>query len=453
MRARLGLWWSGVWDSLWFLPTVIAAAAAALALGLVELDSRLQRETAAALPLAFGGGAEGARGVLSAVAGSTITVTGVVFSLTLVALQLASQQFSPRVLRGFTRDRVTQATMGVLVGTFAYSLLVLRTVRSAPADGAAFVPGVAVGGAIVLALVSVGFLLAYVHHVARQIQAAAIVDRVAQDANRLVERLFPEPVGAPASTPPALRQDAPATAVTAAVAGYLQAVDGDALFDLAERGRLTVRMEAFVGAFVLPGEPLATVWPGGTVDAGLVEGVRRAFVLGPERTLRHDLEYALRQLVDVALKAISPGINDPTTARLCVDRLGEVLVNLGRRRPPDPVRRGADGGVRLVARETDFGRAAALAFAELRHYGAGDPHVAAHLLGTLGRVAALVPAAHRPALVAQARAVLAAARERIPLASELEPVEAAAGPAIRPAAPGGVPGGRERGPNPEAGAA
>jgi uncharacterized membrane protein len=190
----------------------------------------------------------------------------------------------------------------------------------------------------------------------------------------------------------------------------LQAVDAEALFQLAERGRLLVRMEPAMGEFVLPHAPLAAVWPPSLVDPAVVAAVRQAFVLGPERTLQQDLEFAIRQLVDVAVKALSPSINDPTTARTCVDRLAEVLVNLGNRQPPDPVRRDRSGRVCFVARQTTFARAVALSFDEIRHYGAAQPVLVTHLRETLGRVAELVPPVLRPTLEAQATMLRSDAR-------------------------------------------
>ena len=326
MLVRLGTWWAYARDSLWFLPAVMTGIATATALLTLRLDAALQADPSATFYLVFGGGAEGARGVLEAIAGSVITVTGVVFSITIVALQLASSQFTPRVLHNFTGDRANQVVLGVFIGTFTYTLLVLRAVRSAADDGQGFVPGLSVGAAIGLALVSIGFLIFYIHHAARSIQASVIIDRATSDTVALVERLFPDPLGKPAQDDkqPCLPTISPAV-VTAATAGYLQAVDADTLFDLAEEGGLLIRMEPRIGEFVLPGAMLASVWPADALTEIVVHEVRQAFVLGQERTLQADVELGIRQLADIAIKALSPGINDPTTATICIDRLAEVL--------------------------------------------------------------------------------------------------------------------------------
>jgi uncharacterized membrane protein len=410
MQIRLMTAWARVRDSLWFLPSVLCVLAGLLALAALWIDHLLLADRRATFLLAFQGGVDGARGVLEAIASTTITVTGLVFSITIVALQLASSQYSPRVMRGFIGDRVNQMVLGVFIGTFTYSLLVLRSVRSATDDGAAFVPSIAVGIAILLALVSIGFLIYYIHHAARSMQVSVIIDRATADTIQLVRRLFPEPIGEAAPAPPEPQvPTTPAAVVTADRAGYLQAVDAAALFALAQGTRLTVRMEPRMGAFVLPGAPLATVWPAEAVDDAVAGKVRGAFITGPERTLQADVELGIRQLSDIAIRALSPGVNDPTTAVNCIDRLGEILVVLGNRTPPAAVRSDGQDRVCFIASETTFDRAVHLSFDQVRHYGRQDPTVVAHLLEMLGQMAGLVPEQCRGVLVEQARVVVGAA--------------------------------------------
>ena len=412
MSGQLGRRWSGIRDSLWFIPGLMTAAAALLATGLVELDSRVSRSVSlGGTYFAFGGGVEGARGVLTAIASTTVTVTGVVFSLTIVTLQLAASQFSPRVLRSFSRDRVSHVTMGAFLGSFTYALLVLRNVRSGADDGETFVPAIAVGVAILMVLASTSLLIYYIHHVARSIQASPLIDRITDDANAAVRRLFPEPVGEAAPDPSGdATRDGPPGLVAAVRAGYLQAVDEDALFSLAgDEGspRLTLRMEPLVGEFILPGAPLVTVWPAtAAAREDVRQAVRHAFTLGSERTLQHDAGFGIRQLADIAIKALSPGINDPTTAETCIDRLAEVLVNLGSRRPPNAVRRGKHDSVRFIANELNFPAAVNLAFAQVRHYASGDASVLVHLLVIFGRIGTALPPHLRPVLETQVRVTL-----------------------------------------------
>jgi len=423
MRQRFGSWWHDLQDSLWFVPAIMTAIAVALALLLVRIDQRLLLDRRLDVPWLFGGGVEGARGVLAAVGGTMITVTATVFSITIVALQLASSQFTPRVLRTFTGDRGNQVVLGFFIGTFTYALLVLRAVRSASDDGVTFVPSLAVTGAIILALASIGLLIYYIHHAARSIQAAVVIDHAASDTIGLIDRLFPADVGRPGA--PAASEvplpSSPAVVVPADGSGYVQAIDQDALVDLAVRSSLLIRIEPRIGEFVLPGAVLASVWATAVAE-DCHDPIRDAVLLGPEPTLQSNIELGVRQLADIALKALSPGINDPTTATMCIDRLGEALVRLAQRGWPREVRTGDDGSVRVVLHGPPFERLVTVAFSQIRRYGAGDATVMEHLVAVLGRMTALVPPVRREPLIGEARLALAAAREQVSLPADRERV-------------------------------
>lgn len=405
MRTKLGILWEQLGTSLWFLPSVMTLGALALAAATVALDTSLQVSRGSDLYLAFGGGVGGARGILGAIVSTMITVTGVIFSITIVALQLASSQFTPRVLRNFMADRISQVVLGMFIGTFTYALLVLRTVRSPVEDGTAFVPSMSVGVAMLLALLSIGFLIVYIHHSARSIQVPVILSRAVSETTSLIDRLFPETVGEP-SPPPSDRPAGVSTVVTTSESGYLQAVDEDGIITIPGERQLVIWMEPRVGEFVLPGAPLATVWPAEAIDCETIRAIRQAFILGQERTLQQDVELGFRQIIDIAVRALSPGVNDPTTAESCLDRLAEILVRLGNRRMPRPSRTGANGRITFVARETTFERIAESCLQPLRHYGIEDAAFAGHLLRTVGRVGALVPPDRRVTLAKLAREIL-----------------------------------------------
>jgi uncharacterized membrane protein len=424
MLARVRLAWARGRDSLWFLPGVLTLLAALLAFVVTEAERRGAFDADMLRSWVFGGGVEGARGVLGAIAGGLITVTGVVFSVTIVALQLASSQFTPRILRNFTADRGNQLVLGVFIATFTYTILVLRTVRSAADGEDPFVPRVAVTLAVVMVLVAIGFLIFYINHSARSIQVAAILDRVASRTIGDIHRLFPEQVGhADDANPPDPRPpEHDAVTVAADAAGYLQVVDARSLFRLGKGKRLVIAMEPYIGDFVVPGQPLASVSPPAEVDEEVCRQVRRAFLLGPERTPEQDVEFGIVEISDIAIKALSPGINDPTTAVRCIDRLAEVLLALGTRHPPDPWRT-EEGRVHYLARHTTFERAVGLSFDQIRHFGASNPAIVRRLLEVTTRLASLVPAPRRAVLLAQAEAVLHDARARIESAADRAGVE------------------------------
>jgi uncharacterized membrane protein len=241
-----------------------------------------------------------------------------------------------------------------------------------------------------------------------------------------VRRLFPDQIGhADEAAPPDPRlPDQPAVTVTAQSAGYLQAVDGRSLFRLGKGRRLVIAMEPHIGDFVVPGQALASVSPPGEVDEEVIRQVRKAFLLGPERTPEQDVEFGIVEISDIAIKALSPGINDPTTAYRCIDRLSEVLLEMGTRAPPRSWRT-EEGHVHYLARPPTFERAVGLAFDQIRHFGASNPGIVQKLLEVLTRLASLVPPPRHHVALAQAEAVLEDARARIESAVDRTAVEEA----------------------------
>ncbi len=427
MRARIETWWFAITQSLWFVPTLMTGGAVVLAIITPWIDQAVLGDSRSDIGWLFGGGTEGARGVLQAISGTMITVTALVFSLTVVALQLASSQLSPRILHTFMTDRATQVVMGSFIGTFTYALLVLRVVRAPLEETGGFVPSLSVTVAIGLAVGCVGLLNFFVNHVTNAMRASVVINRAASAARSLIDQIYPDDVDeATERDSPVAIPFQPAAVVRAEGSGYLQRVDIDALGRLAEQDELMIRPEPEVGSFVLPGAILATVWPAEAVDDDVDRAIRGAFGLGVERTLQADVAFGLQQLSDIAVKALSPGINDPTTARICIDRLSELLVLLGGRAPADTVLRGEDGQVLVVLSPPGFADLVNEAFGEIRHYGSNDPVVATYMVAMLGRIAELVPAERRQPLVEQAELLLRSMRSNPMEAPERAEVERAA---------------------------
>jgi uncharacterized membrane protein len=329
------------------VPAAIAVVYGVAAVVLVGVDSRTGL---AGSPL-FAGDAPAARTVLSVIAGSLITVAGLTFSITVVVLQLTSSQFSPRILRSFFGDRLTQVTVGSYVGIFAYSILVLRSVR------VDFVPRLAVSVASALAIVAVVLLIVFIHHVSQLIQVSYVTGDIARKTLARLDALYPAPYG------DALEEDDAALLQTwladepdlvpPRFPGYVQHIDLDALVaelsDEVEHAAVLVRP----GDFVSIEQPLIAVWPAGQADDS-VSAVRRACRIDRERDLAQDVDFGLRQLVDTAVKAMSPGINDPTTARTCVGYLRSILVSLAQRGFPPSVRRFPERSLTLIVRRRQF---------------------------------------------------------------------------------------------------
>jgi len=355
-----------------------------------------------------------------------------VFSMTLVALSLASSQLGPRLLRNFMRDTANQLVLGTFVATFVYCLLVLRTVRRA--DEVAFVPHLSVSIGVLLAMVSIGVLIYFIHHVSVSIQADEVVARVGSELDDGIDRLFPSQLGKPESEaaqasgkvglPAEFAREA--IPVGAVEDGYLQLIDADALMALASEEDLLLRLERRPGHYLVKGQAMAMVWPGDRVTATLVDRMSAAFVLGDQRTAAQDVEFSFQQLVEIALRALSPGINDPFTAIACVDRLGSGLCRLARRDMPSALRFDQRGRLRLVAPGSTFAGIVDLAFNQIRQSARSNPAVAIRLLGVIAQVAGHVQRAPDAAcLQRHAGMVVRGAREAVPEAEDLLAVEAA----------------------------
>nr|MDQ3038012.1 DUF2254 domain-containing protein [Myxococcota bacterium] len=349
VRARWSRLTDTVRSSLWAIPVALVTAAIVAVIGTLLLDRELGFELAE-LWWPLGAGPEGTRTTLSAIAASVMTVAGVSFSMTIVVLQLASSQYSPRVVRHFRRDRLIQIVFGVFTGTFTYALLAMRTISAAEGEGAPFTAPISVTVAMALGILSMVLLIALVHHVARIAQVSWILHAIDHETRGALDRMYPETLGdeeraAPPHTSPPTRNDTP-WIVRSDRDGYIQFVDASAIDTL--EGAELVNVEARIGDFVRVGDPLLRVWPGDAGERQHNGGIDDAFVIGRERTMQQDPSYGLRLVVDVALRALSPSLNDPTTAIHCVDTIGALLCRAARRRVPDPMRR-TETGLRVHA--------------------------------------------------------------------------------------------------------
>jgi uncharacterized membrane protein len=387
-------------SSLWFVPTLMVVFAIGLAVGLLQLDTALSPEEIGLEWLAFGGGASAARSILGTIGGSMVGVVGVLFSVTVVALTLAAQQYTPRVLREFTSDRSNQIVFGMFIGTFVYCLMVMRSVRG---DGYGdFVPSFAVTGAMILAIVSLGSLIYFIHHVTVSIQVSYLIAQLARETHDSIDRLFPEPVGRDADEvvdanssslePCPGRQ----MLVRSPRSGYIQTLDHDALLKYAAERGVVVRLEQRIGEFVSQGMPLAVVWPvdGAGGNAGC-EDLADCFAIGSVRTMHQDAEYGVRQILDIAVRALSPSMNDPTTAVTAIDYLGSILHHIGNRDIPSPFRKDNRGRLCVIARGANFETMANLAFNEIRQYAEGSVSVIIRVLQVAAKLASTIQNPHR----------------------------------------------------------
>lgn len=360
--------WYSIRGSLWFMPVLLFAFSVAAALGLVQLDNWLDAQETRYLPDALFAGPDGARQILSVIASSTITVAGVIFSITILTLSLAAAQYSPRVLRSFMRDRLNQTVLGVLVAVFSYSLLVLRAIRS---NGETFVPQISLWFGILFVLVAIGFFIAFIHNTAVSIQAPEIVSRIAHEslsALNAVRETSHEDESAETddSTPHSQQlENVSWRRIPARESGYVQDVDTTQLFEIACKHNIILRVERPVGDFAVAGRPLVSVGGAKNADKSLIQHVQQQFGINSYRTVEQDPAFGVRQLVDIALKALSPSSNDTTTAIHCIDYLGVILHQAiqGAALPQTHLQ---NGKVRLILEQPETSHLIDLAFNEIR---------------------------------------------------------------------------------------
>lgn len=390
-NAKFSKLWDSLHSSYWFIPMLMAIGAVVLAFTLVSLDRAGKAGPIEQLGWVYAGGPDGARAVLSAVAGSLATVTATAFSITIVALQLAASNFGPRLLRNFMQDTGNQLVLGTFIATFIYCLLVLRTIHGE--DYNLFVPQLSVTVGIVLAITSIGVLIYFIHHASTIIQASHIITEVSHDFDQAIDRLFPEEIGQGISEsqrpigeiPKQFDQEA--ASIRANDVGYLQVIDDDDLMKLASQHNLLIRLQVQPGQFIVKGNELVKVYPRERVERSLADHIRKAFILGRERTEQQDIEFPIDQLVEIALRAISPAVNDPFTAIRCIDRLSAGLSSLAQRQFPSPYRYDQDQNLRVIAQVVTFERLVDQAFNPIRQYAQSDSAVTIRLLVAITRIA------------------------------------------------------------------
>lgn len=420
MKTRLLSLLEMIRTSFWFVPGLMVVSAIGLSFVIVAVDRSFEPEHYRVFGLLYAGGPEGARNILSTIAGSMITVAGVAFSITIVALTLASSQFGPRLLRNFMRDTGNQFVLGTFISTFIYCLLVLRSVCETGED--VFVPFIAVTVAMVLALANVGVLIYFIHHVSTSIQADRVIAAVYHELLDHIQRLFPEEIGheidkresdsgIPLTTKNRYRQ---VRHIAAFQSGYLHAIAGDSLIEIARENDLLIHVRYRPGEFIVAGSTLAKVESTEQLNEGLAKQISNSFIIGPQRTPEQDAEFAIHQLVEVAIRALSPGINDPFTAITCIDYLGSSLCFLTDRTFPSQYRYDNEGELRVIAKPLTFEGVTNAAFDQIRQYGRTSVAVTIRLLETLKNIAEHTRNSEQRKAILRQADMIAGAKEALP---------------------------------------
>ncbi len=368
----------------WVIPALSCLVAFGVGVGLPELD----KAVAEYVPFLFPAGPDGARALLSTIAGAMISVTGLVFSITIVVLQLASSQFSPRVLRNFLNERVPQVTLGVFAASFVYALTVMRDVSGTVGDSAEKVPQLAVALAFLLVLTSVAMFLAFIHHITQAISVDTIIRSVGQETLELyrkTQHAANDQDRTPAEMAADHRQHQ--RVVVASSAGYLNFVNFAGLLDLARKRDAEIELLYPLGTFLVPEQPIALVRiarPDPSVDWS--DEVGDLITIAWRRSMDQDVTFGLRQLVDIAERALSPGINDPTTAVQVINELHIVLREIVADDPVPGPWRDQDGHMRLLTAQWGMQEYLDLCVDEIAHWGASSLQIPRRLVQMLAQL-------------------------------------------------------------------
>jgi uncharacterized membrane protein len=406
--------------SLWFVPSLEVVAAIGLFIGTLAADRAAYRGDFGLPGWVISGSADAARQILTTIAAAIITVVGVVFSIILVTLTLASTQFGPRMLRNFIRDRGTQVTLGTFVATFVYSVLVLVSIGTGSHGD--FVPHIGVTVTLGLMVIDLAVLIYFIHHTAISIQLPQVIASIAADLAEAIreqgETDRPGPETGPTAVELVSRTETGGAVLLAPVSGYVQFIKHQNLVRLATRADAVINLDHRPGHFIVRGHRLATVWP--PEAAPLVrKALGGAHIIGPQRTLTQDVSFGFDQLAEIAIRALSPAVNDPFTAMTCIDWLGENLCKIVDRWHPARVHRDAQGYIRVITAEPAYDRLVQRSFEKIRQSSLGMPAVMIRELEALTRIMAETTSdGQRRVLLEQAAMIDRASERSVPEAAD-----------------------------------
>jgi uncharacterized membrane protein len=425
--------WEALRTTLWFVPALLIILGVVIFVVTFSIDAAAYAHQIQLPAWLRNGSAQSGRDVLIAIAAAIITVVGVVFSITILALTLASQQFGPRMMRSFVRDVGNQVTLGVFVATFTYSVLVLGSITIYPHNG--FAPNLSVTVAEFMMLVDVAVLVYFINHIAASIQLPEVIAGIARDLDDAINAEFPI-AGVTDDTPARVRFDDATPPeelpvlieerggeVLAAKSGYLQFVGYRQLAKIAKLVDAVIRLEYRPGHFIVAGRPIAKVFPREAAQQ-VDKALAKAHVTGPHRTLTQDPVFAIDQLVEIAIRALSPAVNDTFTALTCLDWISSGICRLSGRELTERVFRDEEGRVRLMGADWSYLKIVNRAFDKIRQAARGMPAVIIRILDSLTVVAhATTSAAQREVLMRQGEMVLVSASESVPETNDLDDIQ------------------------------
>ena len=371
----------------WFLPVLIIVFSVLLSIGLVYLDSSITISHEGLIRFFLVNSSNSARSILSTISGAMIGVAGTVFSVTLVALSLASSQFGPRLIKNFMYVRLNQVVLGSYISTYLYCLLVLNSIKDG--NGFTFIPSISIFVAILAAIANIVLLIVFIHQIAISIQADKIISDISDYISKQVKSLFPEKMGEEkeieknvdtAATFSAFQKH---TSLKSPKSGYLQYIDSEALVEVVTQHDALLELYQRPGSYLVKGINIGLLYSKTNLEKDEMESILNQFIIGKTKTHQQNLEFSIHEMVEIAARALSPGINDPYTAIACIDNLTANMSYLAKAKFPSKYRFDKEGNLRVIADVLDFEGVLDAAFNQIRQFSAGSTAVIIRLMEAL----------------------------------------------------------------------
>lgn len=417
--------WSELTATFWFIPVIIIFAAVVLSVGLVYLDGSFSFENEGIGRYFFVNSSDSARTILSTISGAMMGVAGTVFSITLVALTLASSQFGPRLIKNFMYVRLNQVVLGSYISTYLYCLLVLNAIKDG--DNYTFIPSISILVAIVFAIINIILLIIFIHQIAMSIQADKVISDISSFISKQVEKLFPEKIGQEIEDEESFDLSSATSAYQNKISlkspenGYLQYIDGESLMELIAKNDSVIHMKYRPGAHLVKGMEIGILYSNMNWKKEGLEEVFSQLVIGETKTAQQDLEYSINQMVEIASRALSPGVNDPFTAIACIDNLSSTMAYLAQAKFPSKHRFDDDGNLRLISDILMFEGVLDAAFNQIRQYSAGSTAVVIRLMEAMITIYQFTTIeSHKKAVLRHAEMILRLGKETIKEKNDLD---------------------------------
>jgi uncharacterized membrane protein len=424
---KLLFFWNELKATFWFVPVLIILFSILLSVGLVVLDSVINLPQNNFTRFFFVNSADSARSILSTISGAMIGVAGTVFSVTLVALTLASSQFGPRLIKNFMYVRLNQVVLGSYISTYLYCLFVLTAIKE---EGYTFIPALSILVAIFVAMANIVLLIVFIHRIAVSIQADKVISDISAFISSQVKVLFPERMGEEADNQEsydltAIKSDfSKSISVKSPKSGYLQYIDSETLMEIVTRNHALLELQIRPGSFLVEGMEIGMLHSNEKIDDEEVAKILQQLVIGATKTAHQDLEFSIHQMVEIAARALSPGVNDPYTAIACIDNLTASLCYLATAKFPSKFRFDKEKNLRIIANTLDFEGILDAAFNQIRQFSAGSTAVIIRLMEALIIINKFAKKeSYRQAVVKHANMVLRVGKESINEKNDIKDLE------------------------------